>query len=81
MSATVNGTHAPVMHDEVIAALSIKPKGRYVDGTYGRGGHARSILAALDQDGRLIVVHYPETHRHIRLLAAYMTPEIRKGDK
>lgn len=49
-------THAPVLHDEVIAALEIKPKGRYVDGTYGRGGHARSILAALDQDGRLIVM-------------------------
>lgn len=48
--------HAPVLHDEVIAALAIKPKGYYVDGTYGRGGHARSILAALDEDGRLIVV-------------------------
>jgi len=48
--------HAPVLHDEVIAALAIKPKGYYVDGTYGRGGHARSILAALDQDGRLIVM-------------------------
>jgi len=44
------------MHDEVIAGLEIKPKGRYVDGTYGRGGHARSILAALDQDGHLIVM-------------------------
>ena len=52
----MKATHAPVMHDEVIAALAIKPKGRYVDGTYGRGGHARSILAALDQDGRLIVM-------------------------
>jgi 16S rRNA (cytosine1402-N4)-methyltransferase len=40
----------------VIAALAIKPKGNYVDGTYGRGGHARSILAALDEDGRLLVV-------------------------
>ena len=48
--------HAPVLHDEVIAALAIKPKGYYVDGTYGRGGHARSILAALDHDGRLIVM-------------------------
>ena len=48
--------HAPVMHDEVINALAIKPKGYYVDGTYGRGGHARSILAALDEDGRLIVM-------------------------
>jgi len=52
----VSQAHAPVLHDEVIAALAIKPKGYYVDGTYGRGGHARSILAALDQDGRLIVM-------------------------
>ena len=48
--------HAPVLHEEVVAALAIKPKGYYVDGTYGRGGHASSILAALDEDGRLIVV-------------------------
>ena len=52
----MNALHAPVMHDEVIASLEIKPKGNYVDGTYGRGGHARSILAALDEDGRLIVM-------------------------
>ena len=56
MSAVLNPAHAPVMHDEVIAGLEIKPNGRYVDGTYGRGGHARSILAELDQDGRLIVM-------------------------
>lgn len=49
-------THVSVMHDEVIAGLSIRPDGRYVDGTYGRGGHARSILAALGEDGRLIVM-------------------------
>ena len=48
--------HAPVLHDEVIAALEIKPDGRYVDGTYGRGGHARSILAALGEQGQLIVM-------------------------
>lgn len=52
----MNASHAPVMHDEVIEALAIKPNGHYVDGTYGRGGHARSILAALDADGRLIVM-------------------------
>ena len=56
MSSVSNPSHAPVMHDEVIAGLEIKPKGRYVDGTYGRGGHARSILAELDQDGHLIVM-------------------------
>ena len=52
----MNAEHAPVLHDEVIAELAIKPDGNYVDGTYGRGGHAHSILAALDENGRLIVM-------------------------
>jgi len=52
----VNGEHAPVLHAEVMAALEIKPDGRYVDGTYGRGGHAHSILAGLGADGRLIIM-------------------------
>jgi len=52
----VNGAHAPVLHDEVIAALAIRPDGNYVDGTYGRGGHALSILALLGEQGRLIVM-------------------------
>ncbi len=49
-------THVAVLHEEVIAALAIKPDGRYVDGTYGRGGHAHSILEALGEQGRLIVM-------------------------
>ena len=48
--------HAPVLHAEVLAALEIKPEGLYVDATYGRGGHARSILLALGDQGRLIVM-------------------------
>jgi 16S rRNA (cytosine1402-N4)-methyltransferase len=52
----VNGSHAPVLHDEVIEALAIRPDGNYVDGTYGRGGHALSILALLGDEGRLIVM-------------------------
>ncbi len=48
--------HAPVLHAEVLAALEIKPQGRYVDGTYGRGGHAHSILLALGDEGRIIVM-------------------------
>ena len=48
--------HAPVLHAEVLAALEIKPDGRYVDGTYGRGGHAHSILLALGDQGRIIVM-------------------------
>jgi 16S rRNA (cytosine1402-N4)-methyltransferase len=51
-----DGGHAPVMVDEVIAALSIRPDGTYVDGTYGRGGHSRAILAALGASGRLVAL-------------------------
>ena len=45
-----------MLHAEVLAALEIKPDGRYVDGTYGRGGHAHSILSDLGDRGRLIVM-------------------------
>jgi 16S rRNA (cytosine1402-N4)-methyltransferase len=48
--------HAPVMLDEVIQYLNINPDGVYVDGTYGRGGHAQSILKQLGAKGRLIVM-------------------------
>ena len=40
----MDGLHIPVMIDETLDALSVKPGGRYVDGTLGRGGHARGIL-------------------------------------
>ena len=52
----MNDSHAPVLHQEVIDGLAIRPDGNYVDGTYGRGGHAHSILAALGDRGRLIVM-------------------------
>src|SRR5439155_2319934 len=36
--------HIPVMVDEVLSALAVKPGGRYVDCTVGGGGHAKTIL-------------------------------------
>jgi len=48
------GAHVPVLLDEVIGALRIKQAGRYVDGTFGRGGHAAAILDKLGPDGRLL---------------------------
>lgn len=39
-------THLPVLLDETIASLGVKPGGRYVDGTLGRAGHAKAIVAA-----------------------------------
>jgi len=46
--------HVPVLLEEALAALNIKSDGVYVDGTFGRGGHARAILARLGDKGRLI---------------------------
>ncbi|HET6914200.1 MAG TPA: 16S rRNA (cytosine(1402)-N(4))-methyltransferase, partial [Rhodanobacteraceae bacterium] len=48
--------HIPVMRDEAIAGLAVRPRGRYLDGTFGRGGHARAILQRLDRDGRLLLM-------------------------
>jgi len=50
------GEHRPVLPGEVIDALAIRPDGLYVDGTYGRGGHARQILGRLGPAGRLLVM-------------------------
>ena len=46
--------HLPVLLEEAVTALAIKPAGFYVDGTFGRGGHSRAILKQLNQDGRLL---------------------------
>ena len=45
--------HIPVMLDECISALNIKPNGIYVDLTMGGGGHTREILKHLDPEGHL----------------------------
>ena len=39
---------------EAVAALVTQPAGTYVDGTFGRGGHARALLERLAPAGRLI---------------------------
>ncbi len=46
-------THTPVLLSEAIEALVTQPGGVYVDGTFGRGGHSRAILAQLSPAGRL----------------------------
>jgi 16S rRNA (cytosine1402-N4)-methyltransferase len=46
--------HRPVLLDEAVDALNIQPDGKYLDGTFGRGGHSRAILARLSKEGCLL---------------------------
>ncbi len=46
--------HNPVMLHESTDGLNIKPEGRYVDVTFGGGGHSRHILSQLSGNGQLI---------------------------
>jgi len=46
--------HTTVLLAEAVDALVHTPHGIYVDGTFGRGGHARAILARLSPQGRLV---------------------------
>jgi len=48
--------HRSVLIDEAVDALVTRPDGAYLDATYGRGGHARAVLARLAPEGRLIAL-------------------------
>ena len=52
---TNDNDHVPVLVREVLQGLSVRPEGIYVDCTFGRGGHSRTILEQLGKKGRLFV--------------------------
>ena len=54
--ADATSAHLPVMFAEVMDGLAVKQDGSYLDGTFGRGGHAGGILQRLGAKGRLLVM-------------------------
>lgn len=50
----VEAYHTPVMVAQVVAALQVRPHGRYLDATVGEGGHALAILEATTPPPRLL---------------------------
>ena len=60
-------SHVSVLLEESVAALALKPEGTYVDATFGRGGHARAILARLAPRGRVVAIDRDPDAAHAAL--------------
>ena len=54
--AGVRPAHLPVMFGQVMEGLRVVEDGTYLDGTFGRGGHARGVLQRLGTEGRLLLM-------------------------
>ena len=71
MRGNTQPSHRPVMWTQVMDGLRVRTDGRYLDGTFGRGGHARGVLDRLGPEGRLLVMDKdPEAIAVARELAA-----------
>jgi 16S rRNA (cytosine1402-N4)-methyltransferase len=49
-------THLPVLYAQVLEGLRVRADGAYLDGTFGRGGHASGVLDQLGPGGRLLLM-------------------------
>ena len=58
---TDHSVHKPVMLNETISFLNIKPDGVYVDMTIGAGGHSKVIAEKLNENGHLVGIDRDET--------------------
>lgn len=54
--ADARSGHLPVMFGQVMEGLRVVADGTYLDGTFGRGGHARGVLERLGPGGRLLLM-------------------------
>jgi 16S rRNA (cytosine1402-N4)-methyltransferase len=55
-STQASAVHVPVLFAQVMEGLAVKTEGTYLDGTFGRGGHARGVLQRLGPGGRLLLM-------------------------
>lgn len=66
-----SAAHVSVLLNESVEALAIRAEGRYLDATFGRGGHSRLILSKLGDTGALYAVDRdPEAAAVARQLAS-----------
>jgi len=56
MERSATSGHLPVMYRQVLEGLRVRGDGAYLDGTFGRGGHARGVLDQLGPGGRLLLM-------------------------
>ena len=56
MERNATSGHLPVMYRQVLDGLRVGGSGTYLDGTFGRGGHARGVLDQLGPGGRLLLM-------------------------
>ncbi len=61
MEKEINFSHRPVLLDECIEGLHIRPDGTYIDGTAGGAGHSSVIASHLGERGRLLALDQDET--------------------
>ncbi|MFP7722540.1 16S rRNA (cytosine(1402)-N(4))-methyltransferase RsmH [Lysobacter sp. A3-1-A15] len=54
--ASAPSGHLPVMFSQALDGLRVDGNGTYLDGTFGRGGHARGVLERLGPAGRLLLM-------------------------
>ncbi|HJS34171.1 MAG TPA: 16S rRNA (cytosine(1402)-N(4))-methyltransferase RsmH [Pseudoxanthomonas sp.] len=73
--------HLPVLYTQVMEGLQVKEDGTYLDGTLGRGGHARGVLQQLGPGGRLLLMDKdPDAIAHAeQMFAGDARVAIRRG--
>jgi 16S rRNA (cytosine1402-N4)-methyltransferase len=69
--------HIPVLPEQVVAALAVRPGGRYIDGTLGGGGHTALLLARGAPDARVLGIDADP--QSLARVAERLAPEVASG--